>query len=145
MANENLKPDELAHYGVRGQRWGIRRYQDSSGKYTDAGKKRASSDSKKQENAAKIAERKKTMKNRRTLSDKELSDAVGRLQLEKKLKDLTTEDISAGRSEASRMLKQIGTTAITTAATGVATYAVKAALEGKFDPKAAASFIRPKK
>ena len=30
----------LAHHGILGMKWGIRRYQDASGKYTSAGKKR---------------------------------------------------------------------------------------------------------
>ena len=32
--------DELCHYGIRGMRWGIRRYQNPDGSLTDAGKKR---------------------------------------------------------------------------------------------------------
>ena len=32
--------DELYHHGIKGQRWGIRRYQNSDGTYTDAGLKR---------------------------------------------------------------------------------------------------------
>ena len=32
--------DELFHYGVKGQRWGIRRYQNTDGTLTDSGKKR---------------------------------------------------------------------------------------------------------
>lgn len=31
---------ELYHYGVKGQKWGVRRYQNSDGTLTDAGKKR---------------------------------------------------------------------------------------------------------
>ena len=31
--------DELCHYGIRGMRWGIRRYQNSDGSLTEAGKK----------------------------------------------------------------------------------------------------------
>ena len=32
--------DELYHYGIKGQRWGIRRYQNEDGTYTEAGLKR---------------------------------------------------------------------------------------------------------
>lgn len=32
--------DALYHHGIKGMRWGIRRYQDSSGKLTEQGKKR---------------------------------------------------------------------------------------------------------
>ena len=32
--------NELYHYGVSGQKWGVRRYQNSDGSYTSEGKKR---------------------------------------------------------------------------------------------------------
>lgn len=34
--------DELMHYGVKGMRWGVRRYQNADGTLTSAGKKRYS-------------------------------------------------------------------------------------------------------
>ena len=34
--------DELCHYGIRGMRWGIRRYQNPDGTLTEAGRKRVS-------------------------------------------------------------------------------------------------------
>ena len=38
---ENLiSDDSLEHYGVKGQRWGIRKYQNKDGTLTDLGKKR---------------------------------------------------------------------------------------------------------
>lgn len=36
-----LNDDELEHYGVKGMKWGIRRYQNADGTLTEAGKKRA--------------------------------------------------------------------------------------------------------
>ena len=38
----NTRPysDELTHYGVKGMKWGVRRYQDYNGKLTAAGKER---------------------------------------------------------------------------------------------------------
>ena len=32
--------NELYHHGVKGQKWGVRRYQNSDGSLTDNGKKR---------------------------------------------------------------------------------------------------------
>lgn len=29
--------DELCHYGIKGQKWGVRRFQNSDGSYTSEG------------------------------------------------------------------------------------------------------------
>lgn len=38
-------PDEIFHYGIKGQRWGVRRYQNADGTLTSAGKQHYSSES----------------------------------------------------------------------------------------------------
>lgn len=38
---DNWRTDVLVHYGIKGQKWGIRRYQNEDGTLTEAGKKRA--------------------------------------------------------------------------------------------------------
>lgn len=35
-----MKQDFLAHHGIKGQKWGVRRYQNSDGSLTDEGRKR---------------------------------------------------------------------------------------------------------
>lgn len=37
---KRMTESELYHYGIRGQKWGVRRYQNSDGSLTPAGKKR---------------------------------------------------------------------------------------------------------
>lgn len=40
-----ISDDELYHHGIKGQRWGVRRYQNEDGSLTSAGKKRYGDDS----------------------------------------------------------------------------------------------------
>lgn len=41
----NYNNETLYHHGIKGQKWGLRRFQNSDGTYTEAGKKRRREDS----------------------------------------------------------------------------------------------------
>lgn len=127
--------NQLMHHGIKGMKWGVRRYQNKDGSLTPAGKKRYSEDEKER------ASRKTDLQNRRTLSDAEIRKKIDRLKLEKEFKNLTEEDISPGKKFASDILKSAGNRVLTAAAAGAAAYAVKVAMTKKFDIKEAASYI----
>lgn len=42
MKHLDIYSDELVHYGIKGMKWGVRRFQDKSGRLTKAGKERYS-------------------------------------------------------------------------------------------------------
>lgn len=108
--------DFLAHHGVKGMHWGVR-------------KARTGKESKV------IAKRKKALGKRRTLSDEEIKKHIDRLSSEKKLKDLIKEDVAPGKSMVQRVLSQSGEKVAKTVAAGAGLLAIKVALDRKFKPK----------
>lgn len=88
---------ELAHYGVLGMKWGVRRDNPSGSK------KKSSPGSDDYQKARTL--RKQGPKN---LTNAELRTAVERMNLERQYKDLTKKDISGGQAFAQRTLKRIG-------------------------------------
>lgn len=103
--------DELYHHGIKGQRWGIRRFQNKDGSLTPLGKKRVKENSDNNDNHDDYqkAHSKTSVK---TLSDKELRDRVNRLNMEKQYKDLTAKKES--ESFISKTIKAAGTVATIT-------------------------------
>lgn len=117
--------DELQHHGVRGQKWGIRRFQNRDGSLTSAGRKRAKLTDKyaiykkrKEEKKKKIENNKpKTVKD---LSDDELRTKVNRLrmekeslQLERDIASFTPQKVSLGK----KFITSLGKNVIAPAAT----------------------------
>lgn len=100
----------LEHHGIKGQKWGVRRFQNKDGTRTDAGKKREwnNSDEQVHEDYNK-AHNSKSVKN---MSDAELRNRLNRLQMEKQYKQLSSNDMKKGKEFVSKSLK---------VATGVAT------------------------
>ena len=97
---ENVK---LEHSGIKGMRWGIRRFQNKDGSLTPEGKKRYGDDSsdntKKDESPKAHDDYKKAHEKRdvRTLSDKELNDINNRLIKEQQYEKLTAEQQSGAK------------------------------------------------
>ena len=73
-----ISDDELYHYGIKGQKWGVRRYQNKDGSLTPAGKKRRSSSDEV-----------------RNMSTDELRQKVRRLNNEQRYIDLTKSSSSS--------------------------------------------------
>ena len=93
--------DELYHWGIKGQKWGVRRYQNKDGSLTPAGRKKYGSDDNR-----KVAEiRKKRISE---MTNNELKDANYRLNLEKQYKDLTRKK-SVGKKAVSAFIATAGT------------------------------------
>lgn len=91
--------DELYHWGIKGMKWGVRRYQNKDGTLTSEGKKHYSQD---HEDYTRVH----TKKSVREMSDSELNARINRLQKEQQY-----ERITASPSKLQKAIKIAGTTA----------------------------------
>lgn len=80
-----IHEEYLEHFGILGMKWGIRRYQNPDGSYTEAGKRRKSKGKDYSEDYWNAHDKKKV----EYMSDKELQKRNNRLQQEQQYKALT--------------------------------------------------------
>ena len=124
-----MNADELKHYGIKGMKWGVRRFQNSDGSLTADGKKRYSGDNlkdiQKQVNQGKNVvdgvkktrtkavekqHEKKIYSDLSQMSDKELRDIVNRLNMEERyMQVMKSRDVQVGKSKADKILDYAGT------------------------------------
>lgn len=101
-----MKTEELAHYGVLGMKWGVRRTPEQLAR---ARRKTKSS------TKTKLAPKKETSTAKRKsaseMSDDELNKAIRRLQLEKQYNDLNPKTVSAGKKFVNTVMSQVITPA----------------------------------
>lgn len=95
--------DSLAHYGIKGMKWGVRRYQNKDGSYTSAGLKRRRQTSSDYEETKEL--RKKSYKE---LSDSELKRLNKRLNLESEYRRLNPQGIERGKKIARDIVATAG-------------------------------------
>lgn len=137
MSKYVIRNGELYHWGIKGQKWGRRRYQNPDGSLTPEGEKRYADKEKKKAMRADV-------KNRRLLSDLDLKKKIERIEMEKKLKNLTEDELAPGKKIVSNILSQAGQAVGTSFLKGATLYLTKAAMEKKFDIKELADYMTPK-
>lgn len=76
---------ELCHWGIKGMKWGVRRYQNKDGSLTPAGRKRYDDDAGDSEHEDYKRAHSKSVK---SMSDQELRDRINRLNMERQALDL---------------------------------------------------------
>ena len=117
-----MENPELKHWGVKGMKWGIRRYQNKDGSLTRAGKKRQAANLEKARQAKKakqdeIREREEKRskllkstdaselyKNRDLLSTEEINERLNRLNAEQRLSQLSNQTKSTGMDKVNKAL-----------------------------------------
>lgn len=112
----------LAHYGIKGMKWGVRRTEAQLARAR--GKTITKTNSTSEKNPA--APKKKSLSE---MSDEELRRTVDRLNLEARYRQLNPEKVSAGR----RFINKVMNDVVVPAATEVAKNALKNALQGAAD------------
>lgn len=111
----------LAHHGIKGQKWGVRRYQNPDGSYTEEGKRRY--------------KKALTPKKRYSeLSDDEVANAIKRRQNELKLDELEMQaSLPIGVRYVGGLIKSGATKGVTLAVAGVSFALAKKFLKEEFD------------
>ena len=121
----------LAHYGVLGMKWGVRRYQPYSVRGRVSGKggkeigeaRKASGPS--HDDLVKSTNAKEVYANRSKLNDRELRERVNRIQTEQQLKQIVDASEKKGKSVTTKLLRAVEAAAITAVSNWVVRYAEK--------------------
>lgn len=111
-----LYHDDLAHFGIKGQKWGVRRFQNDDGTRTPEGKKRDSRHGKSEDYMKSQTAKKR---GKEGLSNDELKKLNERLRLEDEFKKLTAEKITASESWVKKSIRDAGQQALTDFTKGI--------------------------
>ena len=113
-----MNNEELMHHGVKGMKWGVRRYQNKDGSLTALGKyKKYKATNQRHKNLEKAREAKVSKKKAsqstaqkksvKEMSDAELQAAIRRLEMEQRYNQLSPKKISKGKAFVNRVSKNV--------------------------------------
>ena len=106
-----MEENYIEHHGIKGQKWGVRRFQNPDGTRTALGKKRERESAEAEhERLTRSTSAKEVYENRAKLSDKELRDRVNRIQTEQQLQELMKKEkgTSPGKKASGKVLNKVG-------------------------------------
>lgn len=157
-----VRDEELYHWGIKGMKWGVRRFQNPDGSLTPAGKKRYGTKDGEGEEKPNYAP-KAPKKNASDYTDDELRTQINRMQMEKQYRDLAGQtnvreddpnkelklqrerlqlqrdvknlkkEINSGQTFVGSVLSDAGKRALTTMATGAMLYMGKQTVKALFN------------
>lgn len=106
-----MNNQELYHWGIKGMRWGRRRFQNKDGSLTPAGRERYDDDddsSDRKDRAVKSGKASEVEKYKSKMSNEELQRAVNRINLERQLASLKEQEVQSGFDKFSSVMDKVG-------------------------------------